>query len=92
MYGHGGPQHTDNGRCEEPSNRFHEVQTLAATGYSSAQSLCLYAMQWARRLKDIADRGYYSSVELKDCEDAAIASLVFKSMASDAKAEGYSAS
>lgn len=41
-----------------------------------------------RRLKAIADRGYYSGMELKACEDAGIAALVPKPMTSNAKAEG----
>jgi len=41
-----------------------------------------------RRLKAIADRGYYSSAELKACEDAGVAALVPKPMTSNARAEG----
>lgn len=41
-----------------------------------------------RRLKVIADRGYYNSAQLKACEDAAIAAVVPKPMTSNAKAEG----
>lgn len=41
-----------------------------------------------RRLKVIADRGYYNSLQLKACEDAAIAAVVPKPMTSNAKAEG----
>jgi hypothetical protein len=39
-------------------------------------------------LKAIADRGYYSSAELKACEDAGVAALVPKPMTSNARAEG----
>ncbi len=41
-----------------------------------------------RKLKAIADRGYYSSQSLKTCEDAGIAALVPKPMTSNARAEG----
>ena len=41
-----------------------------------------------RRLKAIADRGYYSGLSLKTCEDAGIAALVPKPMTSNARAEG----
>ena len=41
-----------------------------------------------RKLKAIADRGYYSGTELKACEDAGIAAIVPKPMTSGAKAEG----
>ncbi|MBA4344781.1 MAG: IS5/IS1182 family transposase [Methylibium sp.] len=41
-----------------------------------------------RRLKAIADRGYYSGLGLKACEDAGIAALVPKPMTSNARAEG----
>lgn len=39
-------------------------------------------------LKAIADRGYYSGLGLKACEDAALAALVPKPMTSNARAEG----
>jgi transposase len=41
-----------------------------------------------RRLKAIADRGYYSGPGLKACEDAGVAALVPKPMTSNARAEG----
>lgn len=41
-----------------------------------------------RRLTAIADRGYYSSLILKDCEDAGVAAVVPKPMTSNARAEG----
>jgi hypothetical protein len=40
------------------------------------------------KFKAIADRGYYSGVQLKACEDAGIAAIVPKPMTSGAKAEG----
>lgn len=41
-----------------------------------------------RRLKAIADRGYYSGLGLKACEDAGVAVVVPKPMTSNARAEG----
>lgn len=41
-----------------------------------------------RKLKAIADRGYYSGLGLKACEDAGVAALVPKPMTSNARAEG----
>jgi len=40
------------------------------------------------KFKAIADRRYYSGVELKACDDAGIAAIVPKPMTSNAKAEG----
>lgn len=42
----------------------------------------------AGRLTAIADRGYYSGLGLKACEDAGVAALVPKPMTSNARAEG----
>ena len=41
-----------------------------------------------RRLKAIADRGYYSGAGLKACQDAGVAALVPKPMTSNARFEG----
>jgi transposase len=41
-----------------------------------------------RKLKAIADRGYYSGLVLKACEDEGVAALVPKPMTSNARAEG----
>lgn len=41
-----------------------------------------------RKLKAIADRGYYSGLGLKACENAGVAALVPKPMTSNARAEG----
>ena len=54
----------------------------------SAIALAARAAMGKRRLKAIADRGYYSSSELKACEDAGVAALVPKPMTSNARAEG----
>jgi transposase len=67
----------------------HEVTN---TGSDRAQ-LCAIALaareaMGKRRLTAIADRGYYSSPVLKDCEDAGVAAVVPKPMTSNARAEG----
>jgi transposase len=67
----------------------HEVTN---TGSDRAQ-LCALAVaareaMGKRRLTAIADRGYYSSLILKDCEDAGVAAVVPKPMTSNARAEG----
>nr|WP_316641979.1 IS1182 family transposase [uncultured Roseateles sp.] len=54
----------------------------------SAIALAARDAMGKRRLKAIADRGYYSGLGLKACEDAGIAALVPKPMTSNARAEG----
>jgi len=54
----------------------------------SAIALAAGEAMGKRRLKAIADRGYYSSLELKACDDAGVAALVPKPMTSNAKFEG----
>jgi hypothetical protein len=44
------------------------------------------------KLEAVADRGYYSSTEIKACDDAGIAVTLPKPMTSGAKADGRSAS
>lgn len=67
----------------------HEVTN---TGSDRAQlsGLALTAREamGKAKLKAIADRGYYSGIELKACEDAGIAAIVPKPMTSSAKAGG----
>jgi len=41
-----------------------------------------------KTLKAVADRGYYSGQQIKDCHDAGIATIVPKPTTSNAKAEG----
>ncbi|HDR8929353.1 TPA: IS1182 family transposase, partial [Burkholderia vietnamiensis] len=41
-----------------------------------------------KKLKALADRGYYSATEIKACDDAGIAALVPKTQTSSAKADG----
>ena len=54
----------------------------------SAIALAARDAMGKRRLKAIADRGYYSGLELKACEDAGITALVPRPMTSNARAEG----
>jgi len=67
----------------------HEV-TNNGSDRSQLSTIALAAREamGKRRLKAIADRGYYSSAELKACDAAGIAALVPKPMTSNARAEG----
>jgi len=67
----------------------HEV-TNNGSDRSQLSTIALAAREamGKRRLKAIADRGYYSSAELKACDAAGIAALVRKPMTSNARAEG----
>jgi len=67
----------------------HEV-TNNGSDRSQLSAIALAAREamGKRRLKAIADRGYYSSAELKACDDAGVAALVPKPMTSNARAKG----
>lgn len=67
----------------------HEV-TNNGSDRSQLSQIALAAREamGKRKLKAIADRGYYSGTELKACEDAGIAAIVPKPMTSGARAEG----
>jgi len=67
----------------------HEV-TNNGSDRSQLSAIALAARQamGKRRLKAIADRGYYSGMGLKECEEMGIAALVPKPMTSNARAEG----
>lgn len=67
----------------------HEV-TNNGSDRSQLSQIALAAREamGKRKLKAIADSGYYSGTELKACEDAGIAAIVPKPMTSGAKAEG----
>jgi hypothetical protein len=43
-----------------------------------------------KKIKALADRGYFSAPEIKACDDAGIAAMVPKSLTSGAKADGDS--
>ena len=76
----------------DTKNHFIVAHTVTNTGSDRAQlsSIALAAGEamGKRRLKAIADRGYYSGPELKACEDAGVAALVPKPMTSNAKFDG----
>lgn len=67
----------------------HEV-TNTGSDRSQLSKLALAASEAMGEadLQAIADRGYYSGIELKACEDAGIAAYVPKPMTSSAKANG----
>jgi transposase len=67
----------------------HEV-TNNGSDRSQLSSIALAAREAMGKpqLKAIADRGYYSGVELKACEDERIAAIVPKPMTSSAKSDG----
>jgi transposase len=67
----------------------HEV-TNNGSDRSQLSAIALAAREamGKRRLKAIADRGYYSGPELKACEDAGVTALVPKPMTSNARAVG----
>lgn len=54
----------------------------------SVMALAAREAMGKRKMKAIADRGYYSGLGLKACEDAGIAAIVPKPMTSNARAEG----
>jgi transposase len=67
----------------------HEV-TNSGSDRSQLSQIALAARQamGKHKFKAIADRGYYSGVELKACDDAGIAAIVPKTMTSSARADG----
>jgi transposase len=67
----------------------HEV-TNAGSDRAQLSKMALAARQALDKpdLQAFADRGYYSSLEIKACHDAGIATYVPKSMTSNAKAQG----
>jgi transposase len=67
----------------------HEVtNTGSDRAQLSSMALAARDAMGKRKLKAIADRGYYSGLVLKACEDAGVAALVPKPMTSNARAEG----
>ena len=67
----------------------HEV-TNNGSDRSQLSQIALAAREamGKHKFKAIADRGYYSGVELKACDDAGIAAIVPKTMTSSARADG----
>ena len=76
----------------DTKNHLIVAHTVTNTGSDRAQlsamALAAGEAMGKRRLKAIADRGYYSGPELKACEDAGVVALVPKPMTSNAKFEG----
>ena len=67
----------------------HEVtNTGSDRAQLSAIAVAARDAMGKRKLKAIADRGYYSGLVLKACEDEGVAALVPKPMTSNARAEG----
>lgn len=67
----------------------HEVTNIASDR-AQLSKMALAAREAMARVKlhAVADRGYFSSLQIKACEDAGIAMYVPKPMTSNAKAEG----
>ena len=68
--------------AQEITNNGSDRSQLSAIAVAARDAMC------KRRLKAIADRGYYNGVELKACADAGVAALVPRPMTSNAGAEG----
>ena len=68
--------------AHEVTNTGSDRAQLSAMGQAAREAM------GKRRLKAIADRGYYNSLELKACEEAGGAAIVPKPMTSNARAEG----
>lgn len=68
--------------AHEVTNTGSDRAQLSAMGQAARDAM------GKRRLKAIADRGYYNSLELKACEEAGVAAIVPKPMTSNARAEG----
>jgi hypothetical protein len=68
--------------AHEVTNEGHDRAHL------NKMSLAARGAMGKTKLQALADRGYFSGKELKDCEDAGITTYVPKPMTSNAKAEG----
>jgi transposase len=68
--------------AHEVTNAGHDRAQLSKMAHAAREAM------GKKRIKAIADRGYYSGPELKRCEDAGIAAYVSKPMTSNAKADG----
>ena len=67
----------------------HEVTNVGSDrAQLSKMALAAREAMGKTKLQALADRGYYSSPELKACDDAGIATFVPKPMTSNARAEG----
>jgi len=68
--------------AHEVTNAGHDRAQLSKMAHAAREAM------GKKRLKAIADRGYYSGLEIKDCEDDGIATYVSKPNTSNAKADG----
>jgi transposase len=68
--------------AHEVTNTGSDRAQLSAMGQAAREAM------GKRRLKAIADRGYYNSLQLKACEETGVAAIVPKPMTSNARAEG----
>lgn len=68
--------------AHEVSNVGHDRQQLNPMALAAREAM------GKKRLRVLADRGYYSGVQIKACEDSGIAAMVPKPMTSGAKFEG----
>ena len=68
--------------AHEVTNEGHDRNQLAPMAIAAREAM------GKKRLQAIADRGYYSSPQIKACDDAGIAPILPKSTTSNAKAEG----
>ena len=68
--------------AHEVTNEGHDRNQLAPMAVAARQAMGKH------RLQAIADRGYYSSSQIKACDDAGIAPILPKPTTSNAKAEG----
>src|SRR5512138_2849837 len=67
----------------------HEVTNVGSDRAQLAKmAMAARAAMDKRRLEVLADRGYFSSPEIKTCTEAGMTPLIPKPMTSNAKAEG----
>lgn len=68
--------------AHEVTNAGHDRAQLSKMAFAAREAM------GTMRLKAIADRGYFNSLEIKACSDAGVKAYVPKPMTSNAKAEG----
>jgi transposase len=68
--------------AHEVTNLGHDRASLAPMAQAAQEAM------GKRRLRAVADRGYYSALQIKDCADSAIAAILPKPTTSGAKADG----
>lgn len=68
--------------AHEVTNHGHDRDSLAPMALAAREAM------GAKRLRAIADRGYFSSPQIKACTDAGVAAILPKPTTSSAKAEG----